>query len=302
MLKARTPRTALLAAALLTGFVSFAPARAHAANKDIIELQTQVQQLLDMVQRLQSTLDGRFGVIQHLVEQTADQTNRMTAAVNDLQQKVAAQDAAISGKIDTGSGQVQSVSDSVEELKARIDKLQQSVNSLQTQLQTIQTPPQQTMPGATGQPGAAGAAGPGAGAAGPAGPAANAAPPLQDTYQSAVRDFDGAHYDVAQGEFQEILQYYPQDDLAGNAQYYLGEIAYRQGDWANAVKAYDSMLQSFPTSSKAPAAQLHKGFALLKLNRRSEALRELRTLIARHPHTPEAAQARRRLESLHVAG
>lgn len=302
MLKARIPRSTLLAAALFTGLVSLTPTRAHAANKDIIELQTQVQQLLDMVQRLQSTLDSRFGVLQHLVEQTADQTNRMTAAVNDLQQKVAAQDAAISGKIDTTAGQVQSVSDSVEELKARLDKLQQSVNGLQTQLQTIQTPPQPT-PGAAGQPGAAGGpgGGMGAGAAGNAGPGANAAPPLQDTYQSALRDFDGAHYDVAQGEFQEIIQYYPQDDLAGNAQYYLGEIAYRQGDWENAVKAYKAVLQNFPTSSKAPAAQLHEGLALLKLNRRSEAIRELRALIARHAHTPEAAQARSRLAALHAA-
>lgn len=302
MLKARIPRSTLLAAALLTGLVSLTPIRAHAANKDIIELQTQVQQLLDMVQRLQSTLDSRFGVLQHLVEQTADQTNRMTAAVNDLQQKVAAQDAAIGGKIDTTAGQVQSVSDSVEELKARLDKLQQSVNGLQTQLQTIQTPPQPA-PGTAGQPGAPGGpgGGMGAGAAGTAGAAANAAPPLQDTYQSALRDFDGAHYDVAQGEFQEIIQYYPQDDLAGNAQYYLGEIAYRQGDWENAVKAYKAVLGNFPTSSKAPAAQLHEGMALLKLNRRSEGIRELRALVARHPHTPEAAQARSRLAALHAA-
>jgi hypothetical protein len=45
---------------------------AHAASKEIIELQTQVQQLLDMVQRLQSTVDSRFGLVQHLVEQSTD--------------------------------------------------------------------------------------------------------------------------------------------------------------------------------------------------------------------------------------
>ncbi len=54
------------------------PERAHAASKEIIELQTQVQQLLDMVQRLQSTLDTRFGVLQNLAQQTADDANQMT--------------------------------------------------------------------------------------------------------------------------------------------------------------------------------------------------------------------------------
>src|ERR1700730_14414239 len=129
-----TLRNRLLAAALLATLFSLAPIRAHAASKEIIELQTQVQQLLDMVQRLQSTMDARFGVIQHLVEQTSDNANKMTAAVDTLQQKLASQNEAISGKIDTSTGQVQSVSDSVEELKSRLDNLQKSVQDLQSQM------------------------------------------------------------------------------------------------------------------------------------------------------------------------
>ena len=109
------------------GCRSLAPVRAHAASKDIIELQTQVQQLLDMVQRLQSTLDTRFGVLQHLVEQTADNANQMTATVNALQQKLNAQNEALGGKVDTASGQVQSLNDSVDELKTRIAKLDKSI-------------------------------------------------------------------------------------------------------------------------------------------------------------------------------
>src|ERR1700733_10308409 len=115
-------RNRLLAPAILAMVITAMPAPAHAASKEVVELQTQVQQLLDMVQRLQSTMDTRFGVIQHLVEQTADSTNRMSAAVSDLQQKIGAQNEALSGKMDTTAGQVQSVSDSMEELKSRISK------------------------------------------------------------------------------------------------------------------------------------------------------------------------------------
>lgn len=292
---ARTLRNRLLAAALLGTVVSLAPVRAHAASKEIIELQTQVQQLLDMVQRLQSTLDTRFGVIQHLVEQTADNANRMTSAVDQLQQKIAAQNEAISGKVDTSTGQVQSVSDSVEELKSRIDKLQKSVQDMQSQLQNIQAPP-------TAQPGTApmgnGAPAPGPGAS--AAPAVNQAPPLQDTFQSGVRDFNAARYSVAQGEFQDVVQYYPQDDLAGTAQFYLGEIAYRQQDYPNAVKAYNTVLESFSGSSKAPAAQLHKGLSLLQMNKKAAGIQELRTLVQRHPQSPEASQARAKLNGMGV--
>lgn len=287
-----------LAVVLFAAAVNLAPVRAHAVSKEIVELQTQVQQLLDMVQRLQSTMDTRFGAIQQLVERTADNTNRMATAVSDLQQKIAAQNEALGGKVDSASGQVQSVSDSMDELKARIGKLQETLNALQTQLQNLQAPPPTTtQPGATAPGATQPPAGPGAP---PAAMSQPQAPPLQETYQAGVRDFNGAKYQVAQSEFQDVVQYYPNDDLAGAAQFYLGEIAYRQQDYANAVKAYSAMLESFPNSSKAPAAQLHKGLALLAMNRRNPAIEELRTLIRKHPQSPEAAQARSKLNGMGV--
>src|SRR3569833_3942220 len=133
-------RSVIAAAVLAAAFV-FMPVRAHAASKEIIALQTQVQQLLDMVQRMQSTLDQKFGVLQHLVEQTADNANQMTQTVNALQQKLNQQNDAVSSKIETASGQVQSLNDSVDELKTRIAKLDKSIQDLQGQLQNIQSGP-----------------------------------------------------------------------------------------------------------------------------------------------------------------
>src|ERR1039458_8637903 len=72
-------RNRLLAAAIFAIVAASAPMPAHAASKEIIELQTQVQQLLDMMQRVQSTLDARFGVLQNLAQQTADNATQMTA-------------------------------------------------------------------------------------------------------------------------------------------------------------------------------------------------------------------------------
>jgi tol-pal system protein YbgF len=290
----RTPalHNRLLATAVFGLLLTALPVPAHATSKEMIELQTQVQQLLDNVQRLQSTLDTRLGVIQHMVEQTSDATSQMTATVNALQQKINAQSEANNGKLDTVSGQVQSLNDSVDELKSRIAKLDKTVQDLQTQLQAMQTPP----PAPAGQP-----ADPNApqGAA-PAAPPVNVAPPLKDTYQAGVRDYNAAHYDVAASEFKDVLTYYPNDDLAGTAQFYLGEIAYHQQDYADAAKAYNAVLEGFPGSPKAPAAQLKKGLSLLQLGKKDAGIHELRTLIQRHPQTPEASQARTRLNGMGV--
>ena len=88
--------------------------------------------------------------------------------------------------------------------------------------------------------------------------------------------------------------------MAGTAQFYLGEIAYRTQDYPTALKAYNMVLESYPTNSKAPAAQLHKGFALLQLAKKPAGIQELRSLIQHHPQTPEAAQARTKLNALGV--
>ena len=54
-----TLRNRVLAGLVFALALAGTPTPAHATSKEIIELQTQVQQLLDMVQRLQSTLRTR---------------------------------------------------------------------------------------------------------------------------------------------------------------------------------------------------------------------------------------------------
>ena len=316
---AGTIRNRLLAAAVFAVILAGAPVRAHAVSKEMVQLQTQVQQLLDMVQRIQSTLDTRFGVLQNLAQQTADQAKQMGVTVNDLQQKLNTQNQELGGKIDTVSGQVQSLNDSVDELKTRIAKLDKTVQDLQTQLQNIQNPPAQQAGMQT--PGAPNAA-PGAGQAGGAmgqgsapgaapgsaqgsafsatAPAMNQAPPLKETYQSGVRDYTAGRYQLASSEFQDVIHFYGSDDLAGSAQFYLGEIAYQQQQYDAAVNAYNAVLEGFAGNTKATAAQLHKGLALLAENKHDAGVHELRLLVQRHPRTPEAAAARTKLNSIGV--
>jgi tol-pal system protein YbgF len=300
MLKTYKFRNALFFLAFSGVIYGTASVHAESTKDKVDAMQEQLNQLTSAVQRLQSTVDSKFGLLQHLVEQTADNANRMTTTVDALQQKINAQSEALGGKLDTSSGQMQSLNDSVDELKSRMSKLDKSIQDLQSQLQNIQNPPV----GAGQQPGAGAspmpAPGPGAQSVVPNGPGGGQAPPLQETYQAGLRDYNSARYEVAAGEFHDVLTYYPQDDLAGNAQFYLGEIAYKQNDYAGAVKAYNVVLENFSGSPKAAAAQLHKGLALINSGKRDAGVHELRALIQRHPQTPEATQARAKLNAMGI--
>jgi len=303
MLKRVKNRKSFAAAALLLLLMGTVPQRAHAVSKEMVQLQTQVQQLLDMVQRLQSTMDTRFAVLQNLAQQTADQATQMNGTVNALQQKLNTQVESLNGKLDTSQGQVQGLNDSVDEWKTRIDKLQKTISDIQSQLQNVQTPPPATAPapGDNGQPqqnqGGQGLP-PNQGAPQPQ--AVNQAPPLEQTYQAAVSDFNAAKYPLATSEFQDVIRYYPMDTYAGGAQFYLGEIAYRQKNYDEAVRAYNVVLEQFSGNPKAATAQLHKGLALIASNKRQAGVEELRSLVHRHPQTPEAQMAREKLNGLGV--
>ncbi len=269
---------------------------AHAVSKEIIQLQTQVQELQDAIAHLQTTNDERMGVLQHLIEQTADNVNKMHVTVTELQNKLGSQTEGLSQKTDGVSGQVQSLNDSVDELKSRIGRMEKQLTDMQSQLANNSANGIQGVSSAGGltdnntPPATAGATA----------PAEPQAPPLQQLYQSGLRDYNSAKYDLATSEFSDVVKFYPREDLAGNAQYYIAEISYRQGKYPAAIKGYDAVLEQFPGNAKAPAAQLRKGESLIQLNQKDAGIREMRSLIQRYPQSPEAQQARNRLNALGI--
>ena len=99
----------------------------------------------------------------------------------------------------------------------------------------------------------------------------------------------------------EYLRYYSDTDLASNAQFYLGEIAYSQKNYDQAVQEYDKVLTTYPKSFKLAPARLKKGMALIELGQKNPGIRELREVVKRYPGTEEERRARARLKDLGVA-
>ena len=63
---------------------------------------------------------------------------------------------------------------------------------------------------------------------------------------------------------------------------------------------YDAVLEQYSGNSKAPAAELRKGQSLIEMGQKDAGVRELRTLVQRYPQTPEAQEARSKLNGMGV--
>lgn len=277
--------TLLFAVIVLAAFT--AQPAAAGTKEQLIQLQTTVQILQDNMAKMQQSFDERMGVMKDLITQQTDNVNRMSGLIENLQKSVQQQTSDSAGKVDQVSGQVQALHDSVDELKARLAKVSKQLDDIQAAQQNINTQPQPG--GNTTTPGA------------PGGAAANTAPPPDVLYNSALGDFNANKNDLAAQEFGQYIQAYGNTDLAGNAQFYLGEIDYRKGNFQAAIQDYNKVLDQYPGGNKNAAAQLKKGFAFLELGQRDAGVQELRSLIARYPKSPEAVQAKQRLTQLGAA-
>src|ERR1700720_1294502 len=253
---------------------------AWAVNKDMVQLQTQVQDLQDRIAHMQQSFDERMGVLQHLIEQSTDRANKVAASVTDLQTTLQKQQTDTGAHVDQLSGQIQALNDTLDELKARLAKVSKQLEDMQAAQQSV----------AAGQ------------AAQQAQQQAQAqAPPPDVLYNNGLRDYNAAKNDLAKQEFSDYVKFYANTDLAGNAYFYLAELAFKQGNFQEAVTNYDQVLQNFPTGNKAPSSDLKKGLALIELGKKDDGIAELRHVIQRYPRSNEALQAKERFRKLGVS-
>jgi tol-pal system protein YbgF len=249
---------------------------AWAVSKEIVQLQTQVQALQDQMAQMKQSFDERMGVMQHLIEQSTDNANKVSNSITSLQNALQKQQGDQGAHLEQLSGQIQALNDTLDELKARLAKVSKQLEDMQSAQQTLAA--QQAQQQAQAQ-----------------------APSPDVLYNNALRDFTAGKNDLAIQEFSDYIKFYSNTDLAGNSYFYLADIEYRQGNFQKAVKDYDQVIQNFPTGNKAPAAQLKKGFALLELGQNDDGVAELRHLIQRYPRSNEALQAKERLRKMGVS-
>ncbi len=274
------------------------PRPALAVAREIIELQRDVTSILQGQKDLQTQMTQDHTVQKTLIEQSSDTVTKLNSTMSGLMKSVQDVQANAGTRLDTMSTQVQGLSDNLEEIKSRIGKLNQQLVDLQNTVQAIDARlagGAPSTPGATGPTGAASS--PNSAPAAPSGPL-----PSADTlYSNGLRDITSGKYDLANSEFQDYLKYYADTDLASNAQFYLGEIAYSQKQYDRAVNEYDKVLTNYPKSFKLAPARLKKGMALIELNQKSAGVRELREVVKRYPGTEEERRARAKLKDLGVA-
>ena len=178
-------------------------------------------------------------------------------------------------------------------IEDRLNQLQQAITMLTGQLEQLQYRNQQLQQqmekmqadyeyrldqiGGGGRPGGAPprpntqAAAPPPPAAAPPMAAAPSAAGADQLYNDAFKKLQDGDYPGAERGFKAFLQGNPKHQLAGNAQYWLGETYYARRDYQNAMVSFAEGYKTYKASPKGPDNLLKLGVTLAVLNKKPEA-------------------------------
>jgi TolA-binding protein len=174
--------------------------------------------------------------------------------------------------VDTLANQFQAVREAIDESNRRLSRLDTQIADIKNLVSTMPAPSATAGPPATPQISA------------------------EVLFSNAVRDFNAGNYNLAGPQFNEYLKLYGETDRAAEAQYYLGEIFYQQGQsdpgqFVDAVAAYDQVIERYPEGRMTPLAHYKKGMALLRQGKREAARQEFLTVTKKYTRSDAAKQA-----------
>jgi tol-pal system protein YbgF len=267
----------LLAVSLISG-------PTFAQKREFVDLQRDVAALQDQVRALQQSDSENTGKITALIQQAIDTLNKVNTNIALLDKSLANPMASVGTKVDSMANEFQSMRVSLDDVSSKLAKLQQGLIDLNNTVKVISSPPTPPTP-AGGAPGAA-AGGPPPGVT------------SESLYSNAMRDKDSGNYDIALPEYMDYLKFYSSSEMAPNAQFYVGEIYYTRKDYANALQAFDAVLERFPDNNKTLDAMYMKGRTLFQMGERTKAANEFRAVYARSPRSELAAKAKAQLASM----
>jgi tol-pal system protein YbgF len=117
-------------------------------------------------------------------------------------------------------------------------------------------------------------------------------------YQQALNTFKGGDSQKARELLTKFIGQYPNNELAANAHYWLGETYYTEKIYDQAILEFEKVIKNYPGKEKVPAAMLKQAMAFKGLGDLTSAKYVLNKLLESYPRSEEASLAKAKLKEL----
>jgi tol-pal system protein YbgF len=255
------------------------------------QMMADVRMLQEQTQLLQQQLTAALEQLQASLKTLNGRIDEQSAATRKsfADQKLA---------VDQFGNDLRVVRERIDENTVRITGLAQEIEALRLAIPQFPTmaPPMPTDPSAV--PAAPGTT-PDAAAA-PSAPAAVLAPGMtpQRMYNTSLADFTAGQWALCIDGFNTYVKNFPRNDLADDAQWYIGECYHQDGKFAEAVDAYNRVITNYPKGDRVPDAYYKRGIALSAMGQADRARESFETLMKEFPDHDTARLAKQQLDRL----
>ena len=243
--------------------VSF-PGSGHPIRKDTKLILDQLQQLERVIKELEAKIDT-----------ISSETGSMVKKITTIEERL---NAVTRSQADISQNK-ESLSLSLQFIKEEINELKNSISKINDRLLSL--------------PGAAPPVSGGTDVEETNQPTTVQSP--ETVYYAAYSDYIKKNYQLAIQGFRQFIQLFPQNGLADNSLYWIGECYYSQKMYQEAVNTFTELIGNYSDGDKIPDAILKKGFALIEMGNQSEGISVLKELISRFPLSEEASLAQQKI-------
>ena len=271
------------------------PTPVGAVSKEMIQLQTSVDQLTQSQQSLRSAVDANNATLRTLIQQATDSVNQLNGKMALVEKTVQEVQANTGARIDTMTTQTQGLSDNVQDIQARVGKLSQQMNDIQSLLQSIDA----KISGGCGAPACGAGAVPAAeGAAGDNG--RRRTPALcrrfrRTRYTRTRCVISPAENTISsRQEFRITRRISPRTIWRRTRSSISVKSITRKAITKLRSAPTSKVISQYPRSFKVAASQLKKAQAEIKLGRNRAGIRDLHEVVRKYPGTPTKRGKRKR--------
>lgn len=120
----------------------------------------------------------------------------------------------------------------------------------------------------------------------------------ENSYKLAFDAFKAGEQAKARDMFNKFIAQYPDNKLAANARYWVGETYYLEKNYEQAALEFQRVITEYPGKEKVPAAMLKQGLAFKELGDTKSARFIIKELIEKYPKAEEIPAAKEVLQKL----
>lgn len=115
-------------------------------------------------------------------------------------------------------------------------------------------------------------------------------------YNLALELFKSSRYEESLNKFRSFVVRFPEDSLADNSLYWMGEIYLQTGDLEKALESFNNVINNYPNENKVPDAIFKAAMVNDKLGKRDVAIDLLKKLILNFKYSEISKVAKDKLK------